>query len=309
MSIVKLYKFLICFLLLVSCSTMNTSSNNYEKINFVFPGKVNEWNLVNPEPDRYNADTLFDYIDGNAEVYRSLGVKEVLAYRWANPQQIEILVDIFDMGNSSSAYGAYHNDIRDQEDIGIGVESECMNNSLAFWKDRYFVSITGMGDSPEIKQTVIELGKIIDQQIPNKGNPPQIISLLPEKGLVKSNLHYFKEYNLLKVHYYITEENVLQLGKNTEGVLVRYNLPEQQEQMNVIVIRYPKKEAALLAEQNLKNLLDKSNKLSEEEQTKMFGFESILIHSCENYLILITDWKQDEIANSYLNQIVQKIKK
>jgi hypothetical protein len=28
-----------------------------------------------------------------------------------------------------------------------------------------------MGDSPEIKQTVIELGKIIDQQIPKKAIP------------------------------------------------------------------------------------------------------------------------------------------
>ncbi len=205
-------------ILITSCATMEPTDKTYQEVPFSFPQKVNQWTLENSEPTRYNADTLFDYIDGNAEVYRSLGVKEVYAYHWSNPEGVEILLDIFDMGDSASAYGAYHHDIRDQKDIGLGAESEGMNNSLAFWKDRYFISIVGMGDSPELIQTVMELGKIVDQQIPDKGEKPEIANLLPEEGLVKSHIHYFRDYNLLKVHYYITDENILELDQSTEGI-------------------------------------------------------------------------------------------
>ena len=299
----------LCFLL--SCATMNsTNKSPEEKIRFSFPENVNQWKLEKTLPDRYDAETLYDYIDGNAEVYRSLGVKEVYAYRWLNPQQVEIFMDIFDMGNSASAYGAYHHDIRDQKDIGLGVESEGMNNSLAFWKDRYFISIVGMGDSPELNQTVIELGKIIDRQIPNKGKPPEIVRLLPEKGQVKSHVHYFNDYDLLKVHFFITDENILQLNKDTEGILLRYFLPKQDEQFQIILIRYKDKKKALLVNQNFKNLIDKSAKeMNDEERRKKFGFHSILIHSHEKYLILIIDWKKKETADWYIKEIVQRIKR
>ncbi len=289
---------------------MNLSKNNSDKIIFTFPDNINQWSLEKREPDRYDAETLYDYIDGNAEVYRSLGVKEVLAYRWTNPQQVEIFMDIFDMGDSSSAYGAYHHDIRDQKDIGLGFESEGMNNSLAFWKDRYFVSIVGMGDSEELNNTVLELGKIIDKQIPDKGTPPSIVYLLPEKGLVKSHIHYFKDYDLMKVHYFITDENILQLDQKTEGILARYFLSELDERFNIIIVQYSDMKKAVSIEQNFKQLLDKAMKdLKEEERNKKFGFKSIAIHTCKNYLILIADWKNRETVNLYLKEIEQKIKR
>lgn len=295
----------------ISCTTMNsTNKSSEEKISFSFPRDVNQWQLEKTVPDLYDSETLYDYIDGNAEVYRSLGVKEVYAYRWSNPQQVEIFMDIFDMGNSASAYGAYHHDIRDQKDIGLGVESEGMNNSLAFWKDRYFVSIVGMGDSPELNQTVMELGKIIDNQIPEKGNPPEIIQLLPEKGQVKSHVHYFYDYDLLKVHFFITDENVLQLGRDTEGVLSRYFLPEQDERFQIILIRYKDRKTTSIVSQNFKNRIDQSAKeMNEEERSKIFGFKSILIHAQGEYLILIIDWKNKETADLYVKEIVQRIKR
>ncbi|MGC8738890.1 MAG: DUF6599 family protein [Candidatus Hydrogenedens sp.] len=301
----------LCLCLGISCATMNsTNKNTQETIVFSFPENVNQWKLEKTNPDRYDSETLYDYIDGNAEVYRSLGVREVLAYRWSNPQQVEIFMDIFDMGNSALAYGAYHHDIRDQKDVGLGVESEGMNNSLAFWKDRYFISIVGMGDSPEINQTVMELGKIIDHQIPKKGNPPEIIHLLPEKGQVKSHVHYFKDYDLLKVHFFITDENILQLGKDTEGILVRYFLPEQDERFQIILVRYKDKKKALLVGQNFKNFIDKSEKeMGKEERSKKFGFNSILIHSRDKYLILIIDWKKRETADLYVKDIETRIKR
>ncbi len=310
MNIIKerIYILFLGWLFFESCATMNTS--NPVHIIFTFPSTVNQWSLEKTEPDRYNAETLYDYIDGNAEVYRSLGVNEVLAYRWTNPQQVEIFMDIFDMGNPSSAYGAYHHDIRDQKDIGLGVESEGMNNSLAFWKDRYFISIVGMGDSDELNKTVMELGKMIDQQISKRGNPPSLTYLLPENGQVKSHIHYFKDYDLMKVHYFITDENILQLSQNTEGILARYFLPEFDERFNIIIIQYPDKKQALSVEKNFKELLDKTiQDLNEEERSKKFGFKSIVIHACEHNLILITDWKNRENINVYLREIEQKIKR
>jgi len=294
-----------CF---ISWNCLYSMEENMKGKFFLFPTNINQWQPINLIPDQYTADNLYDYIDGNAEVYRSLGVKEVFAYRWSRPKEADIIVDIFDMGDSNGAYGAYHNDIRDQKEIGIGAESEYMNNSLAFWKSKYFICITGMGDSHELNQTILELGKCIDRQIPDKGNPPKIIHVLPDKGLMKSHIHYFKDFNLLNVHYFISNENILGIDNGCEGVLVRYSLPESQEQFNVIIIKYPKKERAKIIAKNLKEILEQSKEFpTQEKASGIWEFKSILIHQKKNYLILIIDWQKKEIGDLYLNQIINKI--
>ena len=58
------------------------------------------------EVECYTADTLFELIDGGAEVYRSLNVERVVSRRYSRPDADEVIVDIFDMGSSSDAFGA-----------------------------------------------------------------------------------------------------------------------------------------------------------------------------------------------------------
>ncbi len=198
------------------------------------------------DPDgMYDAETLYKYIDGAAEVYRSFNVRQVLARRYVKEDAPEIIADLFDMGSSKDAFGAYHHDMREGSDAGIGQESEYQGGMLSFWKGRYFVSITALGETDDAKRAVLDLGKAAARAIPDKGAPPDLVQWLPKKGRITSQLHYFHDHPCLNRRYFLTEKNHLALDRETEGILARYKsqTPQKVEgkgsRFVLMLIRYP----------------------------------------------------------------------
>ncbi|MFH2001299.1 MAG: DUF6599 family protein [Planctomycetota bacterium] len=170
----------------------------------------------------YGADTLFDLIDGGAEVYRALNVKAILSRRYTRHGEPDILIDLFDMGSSSDAFGAYRHDMREGVGAEVGQESEFLDSSLYFWKDRYFVSLISLDETENSGKALKAFATRIAQAIPREGDMPGLLRLLPEKGLVRQRIHYFHDKMLLDRHCFISEENILSLNQKTEGLLAGY---------------------------------------------------------------------------------------
>lgn len=174
-------------------------------------------------PDRhYTADTLFDLIDGGAEIYRAFNVRRTVHRRYAHPEANDIIADIFDMGSAADACGAYHNDIREGGDAGIGRESEYQGGSLSFWKDRYFVSVVAIHESAAAARAVRAIGAAVAGAIPGDAPPPAIAGLPPREGLLAEQLYFFHDHHDLARRYRPGEGNPLRLNRETLGLLARY---------------------------------------------------------------------------------------
>jgi hypothetical protein len=206
----------------------DSESGDRKRLAHLLPEEISGWRPAEPD-GLYSADTLFDLIDGGAEVYRALNVKKVISRRYEKTGAPEIIADIFDMGSSNDAFGAYHHDMREGEDGGVGVESEFLETSLYFWKDRYFISLIALDESEEVPLVVKKLAKAIDAAIPREGMPPDLLTRLPSKGRVARQTHYFHDKMLLDRHYFIARENLLGLSGKTEGVLARYKPAKEPE--------------------------------------------------------------------------------
>jgi hypothetical protein len=215
----------------------------------LLPGEVRGWKAEPPD-GLYDAETLYEYIDGGAEVYRALNVRRVLGRRYLSPEGPEIIADLFDMGSARDAFGAYHHDLREGEPAGIGRESEYLEGSLAFWKGPYFVSIIALGESEEVRTAVLELGRGIAGRIREEGEPPAIIGLLPETGLLAGHTRYFHSHHSLGRHLPLPGENPLGLDERTEGLLARY-----APAASLLLVRYPEAGAAQSAGEKLAELL------------------------------------------------------
>jgi hypothetical protein len=207
----------------------------------LLPAEIQGWKPQGKD-QYFDHNNLFSLINGGAEVYRALNVKKVVDRRYQNPNGPDIIVDVFDMGSSSDAFGAYHIDIREEKDVGVGHESEFQGGSLYFWKDRYFVSIVALKQTEASKQAVIAFGKAIAKKIPKKGKKPELVGHLPQKGIVKSQVHYFHDWEGLNRLHFIADENLLGLSKETEGLLARC-----RPSGVLVLIRYPYKKDAELA--------------------------------------------------------------
>jgi hypothetical protein len=194
-------------------------------------------------------DGLFSLIDGGAEAYRALNVRRVAERRYVKAGAADIVVDVFDMGSSADAYGAYHHSMREGPSASVGQESELLGHNLAFWRGQYFVSVVPLAASAEADRAVQAIGAAVAARIPAAGEPPALVRRLPAEGLVRSQVHYFHDAGLLRTRAAFADPDALGLGADTEGVLARYHLGGAASAL--VLVRYPSDERARRAERAL----------------------------------------------------------
>jgi hypothetical protein len=209
----------------------------------LLPDTIQGWNVVEND-HTYNPDTLYDYIDGGAELYLSYGFNEALSRRYARHEQPDIVVDIFDMGTSNNAYGTFSHS-RETLDRTFGQGSEYAEGLLLFWKDRYFISILTFPETVESKEAIFRLAGKIERAIPGEGSLPQILDFLPQKSLVPESIRYFHHYIWLNSYYYVADQNILHIDEKTDALLAKYG--EQKKRSLLLLVQYQKGEQAAAA--------------------------------------------------------------
>ena len=206
----------------------------------LIPAQINGWK-ADGRDGVYDRKTLYDYIDGGAEVYLAYGFKQALARRFARPGHPAITVDLFDMGSSQDAYGVFSFE-REGPDVGIGQDSEYGGGLLRFWKGAFFAAILADQETPASKRAVMALGKVVAQKIKPLGERPGILRFLPESGLIKTSVRFFHKKSGIDYHYFLADENILNLSERTNALLARYKLGETKAQL--LITEYPEEVAA-----------------------------------------------------------------
>jgi hypothetical protein len=207
------------------------------------PEKVMDWTKTG-EDQIYDNRTIFDYINGAAEVYRAYGMKGCFSRRYTDGEGTGIILDIFDMGASEDAFGVFTHDL-DGDPLDLGQDALYRAGWLRFWKDRFFVSITLEEASATAHQAARKLGKVVESFIASDGPRPQLLSYLPSKGLQPTRIRFFHDSNLLNTHYYLSDENMLHLSSQTDAVLASYGGTGGHAE--VLLVRYSDGEKASLA--------------------------------------------------------------
>lgn len=183
----------------------------------------------------FDAASIFDYIDGAGEVYRSYNMTLLVARRFHKDGKPDIVVDAFDMGSSEDAFGVFTHDL-DGEDAHIGQGSTYKSGLLSFWKDRYFLSIYAEEETAETKALILELGRAIARAIPGEGQKPGILRFLPSEGLEAGRVRFFHNRSVLNYHFFVAEADILLLGQTADAVLADY--AENGIRSRLLVVAY-----------------------------------------------------------------------
>ena len=198
------------------------------------PSSIHQWQVSEP-PRMYTGEEIFDYIDGAGEIYRAYNFKDLLTQRYAASNQKEILVEIFDMGSSRNAFGVFTYMQGRGPSVRIGQDGEYKNGLLCFWRGKYFVCVMIEKENELAKKAVLELGKMISAAIREDGERPAITHYLPEGEYLSHTLRYFIRHEILNIHFYVADGNVLHLNDETEGVLVRM----KEDKSYLVLVSYP----------------------------------------------------------------------
>ena len=220
------------FLLIVS---LNSGVLDVNACELSLPTSMGEWR-ASEEDETYDRATLYDYMNGGAEVYLSFDYRRVCVRKFVGPGENEIALDIYDMGSSAEAFGVFSVSIEDPE-VSIGQGSEFGAGLLKFWKEKYFVAIVNLGVDESADQMLLEVGRAVDAAIATTGSKPEMLRLLPPDGLNERHVSFFHSNVILNNRFFVAAENVLKLTDETNCVFGEYG--DMAGNGSLLIVHYP----------------------------------------------------------------------
>ena len=184
----------------------------------------------------YNAENLFDYINGGAEMYLSYGLTGMKGRVYSAENLPDVRVEIYEMTEAKNAFGVF-TQTRDKEEDTYGQGSLSYRDAAIFWKDRYYTVVSASQITPESEEAVRFLASAVDKAISGEGKIPDIVACLPEKDLAAAGYTYFHHYIWLNSYYFIADFNILNIDAQTDAVIAKYGSPEQRSYL--LMIEYP----------------------------------------------------------------------
>ncbi len=181
------FSFLLCLLALGSMSSWAGILES-----FLPPAPPEGWALVEG-PRLYTRRTLFEHIDGQAELYFKYGYRSSLfaVYQDRKKPENQIEIDLCDMGNVLQAFGMFSRLRAEEQKTGeIGLDSLVEDRFILFYKGRYLVTLYGTESNPSAMK---ELALAVSSRIPDSSPPPKEIGFFPVQGLKPGSIQYFSE--------------------------------------------------------------------------------------------------------------------
>jgi hypothetical protein len=228
-----------CLLLALIAETMSPPPQTLDDLVQVIPKQVEGYRC---EEERiYDRDTVFDYLNGGAEIYLTYDFQAVLARRYVHADGPEILFDLFDMGKSEDAFGIFSQE-QESAEQEFGQGSEYTPGLLRLWKNRFFVSVTATQLTEDATQAIMSLGKSAADAIIGEGSKPTILELLPSEGLDPSTIRYLHSFMALRQHFSLGWKDVLNLDGRPDAVLALYSTPVGRSIL--LAVKYTDEDAA-----------------------------------------------------------------
>jgi uncharacterized protein DUF6599 len=142
-------------------------------------------------PSNYQPDTLYQYIDGGADVYLLYDFQS-LAHQDFKSGAAEVTADIYDMRNADNAFGIYAAERSSSYTfMAIGIEGYRGKGALNFVQDHYYVKLSGSGAGAD--PLLDQLARLLSQRIRGTRTPPALLRQLPLEHRVPHSEQYIRK--------------------------------------------------------------------------------------------------------------------
>jgi len=296
----EMLKNIVVFVLVFSALNMNVRSMKKEKlsdVSLLLP-EINSWKSEEV-PQSYFPETLFEYINGAAEIYLAYDFKELIVAEYKkSDSQITIGVEIYDMGNEKNSFGIYSVErYPDNNFISIGIQGYLEEGSMNFLVGRYYVKLLCFDCEKQSDNFLSLFTREIVKRVREKGRFPAPLELFPEEGLIP-NTEKFILKNFLGYDFF------------HDGYLAKYKFKDMD--FDCFLIEGENQEEA----QNMINqyLKTKENRDIQEisQGHRIFDryYHNIYLARVGNYICGAMKIKEgfEEVGKKYLNEFIKKFK-
>ena len=144
----------------------------------------------------FTQDTLFDHINGEAELYFPYGFDTLATARYVRKGApgSEIIADVYRMGSLLDAFGIWSNYRRaDAPVCNLGGECTRSTSQMLFYQDRYFVRLQATGTPPPAQDVFLECGRALSRNLPPGKGRPSELELVHVRGVVPGTERYLPQ--------------------------------------------------------------------------------------------------------------------
>jgi Family of unknown function (DUF6599) len=145
------------------------------------------------EPRSYDAETLFDYMDGNSEGYFAYGFTLMKGVTCTNAAGDQLVVDVSELGDPDRAWGFFVTN-RDQRSPveAIASAGQVLPRKATFAKGRYYVEIAASPDKDH-RGSLRAFVEAMVPRVPGEPHVPETVALFPPDGLEKDSVRLVPE--------------------------------------------------------------------------------------------------------------------
>lgn len=168
--------------------------------------KVESWRY-SEDPQDYFPETLYEYINGAAEIYLGYDFKELIVGQYKNVDfDIFFSVEIYDMRNEKNSFGIYSAErFPDNRFVSIGNQGYLEEGTLNFFVGRYYIKLLCFDCGDESESYLKFFAGEILKGIKDKGQIPPLLHHFPKEGLIPNSekfiLHNFMGHAFLHDGY------------------------------------------------------------------------------------------------------------
>jgi hypothetical protein len=147
------------------------------------------------KPEEYNADNLYEKIDGKAPLYLEAGFKELSTQRFVKTGDPNLWMEvyIYDMGDIKNAFCVYSEQRRDDcENFPSMRFAYKTSNALYFVHGKYYIEIVGSSETGELSKAIAEAAQKAEANLavdPNESIAE--LAFFPQENLIEGS---FKLY-------------------------------------------------------------------------------------------------------------------
>jgi len=132
---------------------------------FPATSEVAGWAIVG-QTRTFQADHLWEYIDGDAEKYLQAGVKETLTTDYRYKEKIDAVADVYVMTAPEGARKVFEGESSvGTQPVELGDGARLAKGALIFRKGPYLVRLVAYEDAPDLGNALVELGNAIELKL------------------------------------------------------------------------------------------------------------------------------------------------
>jgi hypothetical protein len=149
--------------------------------------------VVNDKASLFNKETLFDHINGEAELYFPYGFDMLATATYMNRKNSEvwIVADVYRMASLLDAFGIYSNYRKaDAVNVKVGAEGFVSSSQLMFYQDRYFVRLQITGATSLGQDVFLACARSVSDKLPFNVRPPGELDAMKIPGIVPKTERY-----------------------------------------------------------------------------------------------------------------------